>query len=180
MIVVRNRTWLISDTHFGHHGITKFGQRSTNHELIMLSNWIDRVPEVGTVLHLGDVFMGSDGNAKRWAKVVKRLPGRKFAIMGNHDKEEKLLELAGFEVIAPFEQEGVLFTHEPIATWDESLLSAYDWHTNVHGHTHANEPSLVHDGMPVPGKRYINVCVEHTNLAPIQFGSLGVSKEKPS
>lgn len=174
MIRVQNNTWLISDTHFGHSGILRFGQRPASHELIMLSEWIDRVPEDGVVLHLGDVFMGSKGKARRWAKVLSRLPGRKYVIVGNHDENLQAIEQAGFETIPPFWQDGVWFTHEPLNMVMHARLEGDEavWHTNVHGHVHANEWKDVHDGIPVPNKRYINACVEHLGLAPTQYGTL--------
>lgn len=174
MFVVHNRTWITSDSHFGHHGIIKFGQRTPNHELIMLSKWIECVRDTDKILHLGDVFMGSQGNSRRWASVVARLPGRKYVIVGNHDHNLDVLDRAGFETIPEFEQDGVLFTHEPIRIDDERDLAACEWNTNIHGHTHANEPNVEHDGVAVPGKRYINVCVEHTKMAPVQYGSLKI------
>lgn len=138
----------------------------------MLSEWIRRVGEDDTILHLGDVFLGKGGNPARWADVLARMPGRKHVILGNHDKDPKLLERAGFAVVPEFEQDGYLFTHRPISMDDERLLGALDWHTNVHGHTHANVWTPDHDGYAVPDKRYVNVCVEHTGLAPVQFWSV--------
>lgn len=39
---VTNALWVTSDTHYGHGNIVRFQQRPTNHEVIMLSNWIRR------------------------------------------------------------------------------------------------------------------------------------------
>jgi len=55
---ITNKTWLISDTHFGHKNIVQYQQRPESHEVIMLSEWIDAVGEHDDILHLGDVFMG--------------------------------------------------------------------------------------------------------------------------
>ena len=57
-IRVSNALWVWSDTHFGHKNIIKFQQRPETHEVIMLDNWIKRVPEDAQILHLGDVFLG--------------------------------------------------------------------------------------------------------------------------
>lgn len=113
---VRNSTWLISDTHFGHPNIVKYCQRPASHEAIMMSNWIDRVGEDDCILHLGDVFLGNQGNPLRWAKIIARLPGRKFLILGNHDNAKAALysEIAGFEIIPPFIHKGVAFSHRPV------------------------------------------------------------------
>ena len=189
---VTNATWVWSDTHFGHKKIVQYGQRPESHEVIMLSNWIERVGEDDVILHLGDVFMGKQGNPKRWAKVLARMPGHKYVILGNHDKDPKLLVSAGFEVINPFvwtsQWGAVAFTHRPISSmyygcpedklplqWDVDYLPG--WSINVHGHTHLN---TVHpmDGDPLAGKTYVNVCVEHTEMAPVQIGSVLSSTAK--
>ena len=183
---VSNALWVWSDTHFGHKNIVKFQARPETHEVIMLDNWIRRVPEDAQILHLGDVFMGKQGNPERWARVVSRMPGEKFLIWGNHDKAKYRLyaELAGFTVLAPFIHQGVAFTHRPItpeyAMYDEGTKTdllddpTLGWHTNVHGHIHGNAlpDCSAHDGHPVENKRYINVCVEMTDLAPRQLGSI--------
>lgn len=191
---IANRTWLVSDTHFGHKNIIKFQQRPESHEVIMLSEWIDAVREDDDILHLGDVFMGKQGSPGRWASVVARLPGRKYLLLGNHDKAPRsLYERAGFTIIEPFIHRGVAFTHRPISReypLDHEKRSAratyvlgsvtepgHGWHTNVHGHTHGNvvAPSsdpTDHDGHLIQGKTYINVCVERTAFKPIRLGSV--------
>lgn len=184
MLRVRNNTWLISDTHFGHHNIIAYQQRPASHEVIMLDNWIQRVREDDIILHLGDVFLGRQGNPKRWARVIGRLPGRKFLILGNHDKQKPSVyeDLAGFQIIEPFIQDGIAFTHRPIswqypihyrqlADRDRDVLDpGAGWHTNIHGHTHGNPHRADHDGIWIDGHRYLNVCVETTDLAPVQMG----------
>lgn len=182
---VRTNLWLISDTHFGHKNIAKFQQRPESHEVIMLSNWIDRVRDDDQILHLGDVFMGKQGNPDRWAKVISRLPGKKFVIRGNHDPtDDKLFTLAGLEVVEPFiwrpagKFEGlrVAFTHEPIGTkWSPGGFALDEWDINIHGHIHRGRfggNNRDFDGSPLPGKEYINISVEETNLSPVQLGNL--------
>lgn len=186
MIRMRNNTWLISDTHFGHHNIIAYSQRPATHEVIMLDNWITRVGEDDDILHLGDVFLGKQGNPKRWARIIARLPGRKYLILGNHDKQKPALyeDVAGFEIIDPFIERGIAFTHRPISwQWpihyrqlndrDRDILDpGAGWNTNIHGHTHNNPHRVGHDGVWVDGKRYINVSAEVTNLAPVQLGQV--------
>jgi calcineurin-like phosphoesterase family protein len=177
-----NSLWLISDTHFGHKNIVRFQARPESHEVIMLDNWIRRVPDGAVLLHLGDVFLGKQGNPERWARVISRMPGDKFLILGNHDKAKRRIyeEVAGFEIVPPFIQNGVAFSHRPITPeypmYDEGTKRdvlddvAAGWHTNVHGHTHSN--AYRPDGTFLEDKRYINVSVEVTDLAPVQLGNV--------
>jgi len=172
MLRVRNKLWLVSDTHFGHHNIIKFQQRPATHEIIMLSEWIWRVGEHDQILHLGDVVVGRGGNPKRWLTVINRLPGEKFLIKGNHDKmRDSFYEAAGFTIVPEFVYKTVAFTHRPL-TEDMYDDDGNEWTVNVHGHTHSNEYKPEHDGILLPGKVYKNVCVEHTELAPVQLGNV--------
>jgi calcineurin-like phosphoesterase family protein len=187
-VEIRNSTWIWSDTHFGHRNIIKFQQRPEGHETIMLSNWAERVHEEDTILHLGDVFLGSRGNTGRWTSILRYMPGRKYLILGNHDGYgREVYEEAGFTIIDPFIWKGVTFTHRPITKAfpghpeDDVLgvrsanLLLDDWHTNIHGHIHGNTLETNHhqdDGDPLPNKKYVNVCVEVLDLGPRQVGSL--------
>lgn len=172
MLRVNNNLWIISDTHFGHQNIIKFQQRPINHEVIMLSEWIKYVGEDDQILHLGDVFMGKDGNPARWAAVISRMPGDKYLILGNHDKANKsLYAQAGFKIVKPFCKYGFAFTHRPISLeWPHENLK--DWHTNIHGHTHGNPHRQEHDGTFFIEKDYINVCVEVMDYKPRQLGTI--------
>lgn len=197
---LRNSTWVIADTHFGHKNIIKFCQRPESHDVMMLSNWIERVGEDDDILHLGDVFLGKQGNPLRWARVMSRLPGKKYLILGNHDKQKRSVyeDIAGFEIIEPFIHLGVAFSHRPVtpefpiwagerkqkdATRQRLLQNnplpldaSAGWHTNIHGHIHGNtlaEAAERHgEAGPLPDKTYINVSVEVTNLAPVQVGQV--------
>lgn len=177
---IANNTWLISDTHFGHKNIIKFQARPESHEVIMLANWIKYVREDDYILHMGDVFMGKQGNPEKWAAVVSRLPGKKHLILGNHDKQPaSLYERAGFTIVPEFIRKGVVFTHRPVSVEypGPTADAGAWWHTNIHGHTHSNimmpasEPTE-HDGHLISGKTYLNVCVEITDFKPVQVGNV--------
>lgn len=172
---VTNRTWLISDTHFGHRNIVQFQQRPETHEVIMLSEWVRLVREDDNILHLGDVFMGSKGNQQRWAMILSRMPGNKFLILGNHDRANmpELYETAGFTIIEPFVQDGVAFTHRPISpnsAW--AAIWEGQWDKNVHGHIHLNGYQGEFGDNLIPGKFYVNLSIEATDFRPVQFGNI--------
>lgn len=174
-LVINRKIWITSDSHFGHDNIIKFGQRTKAHEVTMLANWIDRIREEDTILHLGDVAMGGPMKQVSWLKVIGRLPGKKYLVLGNHDELHHeqpyhYTDTAGFTVIPEFEQDGVVFSHRPVCHGD--LREFSEWEINVHGHTHANAFNPTHDGFPFEDKRYVNVCVEHTNMGPVQIGNL--------
>ncbi len=193
---VANKLWLISDTHFGHRNIIKFQQRPESHE-IMLSEWIKAVGPDDQILHLGDVWMKA--STWRWVAIISNLPGRKYLILGNHDKDKlQAYEDAGFTIVDPFIHRGVAFSHRPVTNeyplWAgeggrlqgvgraQSLMrgagieppAGRGWHTNIHGHIHGNVLGAIaeHDGSPLPAKKYVNVSVEATGLKPVRLGTV--------
>jgi len=164
-IKVTNKLWLISDTHFGHSNIIRYQQRPTNHEVIMLSEWIRALDEEDDILHLGDVALGKGGNAYRWLDVIERLPGTKFLILGNHDKKASVYERVGFTVIPEFTHRHIRFTHKP-------EQDPTGWSINIHGHTHGNAWRPEHDGVMYEDKTYINMSVEVRDFKPVRLGNV--------
>lgn len=80
------KTFLIGDTHFDHKNVISYCDRpfddveEMNETLI--KNWNSVVKDSDIVIHMGDIALG---NKTRTQEFVKRLKGRKWLIMGNHD-----------------------------------------------------------------------------------------------
>lgn len=160
------KTWLISDTHFGHKNIVKYCERPENHNELMVANWQKLVAPEDRIIHLGDVFMGKE--SKEFASAIfPALPGEKSLILGNHDHEtKKFYEGLGFYVCEHYKvwvphdyakMGSVVMTHYP-------LCRDYPtWKVNIHGH--------IHNQGYAPGtprkRRYVNVSVEVTDYAPV-------------
>ncbi|RMD61789.1 hypothetical protein D6833_07750 [Candidatus Parcubacteria bacterium] len=90
--------WIISDTHFGHDGILKYEpgrvdrmrkDRHRNHATWLVTRWNAVVRPDDHVLHLGDFAFKDEAE-----RVLRRLNGRITLLLGNHDKPEKMRELA--------------------------------------------------------------------------------------
>lgn len=156
------KTFLISDTHFGHANILTF--KDSNEEFIrpfksleemnetMVDNWNRVVSSDDKVYHLGDVCF-----TYRWlSDVMPRLNGTKVLIKGNHDTL-KLNQYQQYfkDVRAYWILDKYILSHIPIHP--ESLNR---WKTNIHGHLHTNR---------LADNRYINVSVEQINYTPIDF-----------
>ena len=105
------------------------------------------------VLLLGDI-----GKKEGIEKVIPKLRGRKFLILGNHDRYAKSFYKKYFEEVFThpiFVGSRVVFSHIPIPT-EPGVI-------NFHGHTH--HVSLKSD-------RHFNLCPEHHNYTPILFKKL--------
>lgn len=156
--------FLISDTHFGHKGVTQFlrddGTKlrpwDTTEEMdeALVQNWNSVVREKDKVYHLGDVVIN-----RKALQTLARLNGEKVLIKGNHDLF-RLEEYTPYfkDIRGSHPLDGMLLTHIPIHP--ESIGR---WKRNIHGHLHAhtlNDP------------RYINVAVEQINYTPISLEEL--------
>jgi calcineurin-like phosphoesterase family protein len=159
--------WFISDTHFGHKNILKWGRSqfsSTEHmDEMMVENWNSVVKKGDLVYHLGDVFFGPKDNFK---KLWPRLNGSKRLIIGNHD-DVKYLSSGGFfqktMLWRVWNDKPLLFTHVPVhpANIQERIIEKGG--INVHGHTHFNGS---------PEGPYRSVCVELNNYTPVNLEEL--------
>ena len=127
---------------------------------IMRQMWNERVAPNDKVYHLGDVAI-----PRRGLKMMEGLHGRKVLIRGNHDIFKMADYAAYFEDIRGTHKiADIILTHYPIHP--ESI--PLHWCRGIiHGHTHSNMVVL-EDG-ETPDPRFENVCIEHTNMGPIEF-----------
>lgn len=164
------RTWVTSDSHFGHQNIKAFCHRVDDVEQIMMEKWAQAVPAEDTLLHLGDLSW--KGNA--WFKnmIAPHLTGaRKLLIRGNHDHSRpSFYTQSGFKMVAPFaiHYRGWIssFSHYP---WDEKEEGIRQ-HANVirvHGHIHNNGYSA--EAFVPFLKNHINLSVEQTKYRPVNL-----------
>lgn len=169
-----SETWFFSDPHFGHEATcTKFTKPdgsplrpfkdADEMDAAMIKNWNDRVMPNDKVYVLGDVAM----KEKSMHRVLPQLLGQKTLIRGNHDifdirqflkyfREVHAIRRLDIDIVR--QAGGVVMTHIPL---HPGSLGRYG--TNVHGHLHAGD---------VPDPRYLCVCVEHTDFAPINVADL--------
>lgn len=181
--------WIISDTHFGHKNIIKFTKPDgspirpgftreptraftsfkdiEHHDETLIDRYNERVAPNDDVYFLGDF-----GHP---LSIAGRLHGKKRLILGNHDDIHKIGELAQyFESVRAWrifgEKDGfahqIVLTHFPLHA-DERKPAVR--RICVHGHIH-EKVILRPNGLPDPW--YINVCVEHTNHAPMAWEDL--------
>jgi len=172
--------FLVSDTHFGHMGVCKFTRSDGVTKLRpwddpdemnedMVEKWNAVVKPTDKVYHLGDVVM-----KVKYLDIMHRLNGDKVLIRGNHDifdmkdYAKHFRDIRGCHVV-----DGLIMTHIPL-----HLDSMGRFGTNIHGHTHANRVMKARGVDARTGDilysdeidpRYISVCVEHTDFAPISF-----------
>lgn len=173
--------FVISDHHLGHtNSWEKFKLEdgsplrpfSSNEEMneTMIERHNAKVKEQDTVYFLGDVVIN-----KRYLELVKRMNGRKILIRGNHDifKDEEYREV-GFQQIHGVRVFTDKFIMSHIPLHPDCVTERF--RVNVHGHLHANQ--VMTRSRPAPyvdtyedriDPRYLCVCVEQTDFAPLHF-----------
>lgn len=167
------RTWVVSDTHFGHENIKSFCLRPSDIESSMMEEWARAVPADDTVLHLGDLNWKSNA----WFKnmIAPHLTGaRKLLILGNHDKGRfSFYRDCGFKLTKPFKisyrDKVVSFSHYPWSEEDEAGVMPSN-EVRIHGHIHNN--GYVRNAYVPFMLNHINMSVEQTHYRPVNLAHL--------
>lgn len=180
------KTFLVSDTHFGHKGVCQFLREDgtklrpwdnpDDMDEEMIQRWNDTVSPMDKVYHLGDVVIN-----RKALKTLSKLNGDKVLIKGNHDifrlneYTEYFRDIRGYHVMNNF-----ILSHIPVHTESKGRFAG-----NIHGHLHSRvvnkqisvqeSASPPYDPRPywvmkdVPDPWYQCVCVEQTDFKPILF-----------
>lgn len=158
------RVFLTSDLHFQHKAIlrhcpgrAKVGGFDVDdveaHDKWLVSRWNERIGKKDIVYILGDFSFGSPESV---GKLLGKLNGKKFLVLGNHDKSSE--HLTGyFEQITQLKEVTfkkcnydfldedfmVFMSHYPMVTWPSKHYGC----VQLHGHCHSrlddyNEESL--------------------------------------
>ena len=155
-------TFFIADPHFGHKAVIEYENRPfvsvEEMDEAIIANWNRVTTKHDKVYLLGDLSFYPD---ERTAKIVQRLKGIKYLVLGNHDKRNVQTYYAmGFHRVYDFPiilEEFWMLSHAPLYT------NANMPYANIFGHVHGN-------------KQYTNysdqsfcVSVERINYTPIEF-----------
>lgn len=186
--------WFTSDLHLGHTNIVgesvsrwKSGYRhfSSNEDMsqTIISNINSRVDKKDTLVICGDSFMyKTKTENQKWFDMITC--ENIILVIGNHDKRAKKHLSGRFkkiisDLIFRVEDDAVEggsipihVYHYPVLSWNAKWAGkspGRQWGWHLYGHTHDNSDS----GHPDEGKFPVkNICVEHTNYAPISYKEL--------
>jgi calcineurin-like phosphoesterase family protein len=151
---------LISDTHLRHRNIAGYTGRPSNSEERIVERWRSLLGPRDQIVHLGDLALGQSAQVR---DLLAGLPGEKFLLRGNHDRQSSAYyQSLGFTLIPPFRLDFagwiVSFTHAP---HPELIQEAKQ--LNCHGHIHEKLER---------SSRLINCSVEWTAYAPVRVQHL--------
>ena len=162
------KTWLVSDTHFGHSEIIKY-QRSnyknvTDMNEQIIEQWNSKIAPNDIVIHLGDVatLMSQD----KLKVIISMLNGEKILIPGNHERPNLTLDRHYYNQVGftNVEQDiphmvigKLVLSHEPVDFIPDGYF-------NIHGHVHQGPSRELFD----KDLLRLNICMKKV-LEPLEL-----------
>lgn len=167
------KTFFISDTHFGHSNIIKFEpyyrpyKTIQEHDAALVDKWNSVVNKNDIVWHLGDFAFGSQN-----VKIASKLNGIKKLVLGNHDTAPTAQYLQYFDKLyGCASYKGFILSHVPVHS-----SQFHRFMGNIHGHLHSKRVNHATYGISSyfieEDKRYFNVSCEQIDCTPIEFSVL--------
>lgn len=167
--------FVYSDPHFDSERIIINGKRPFNNVQEMNQALIEKynatVGKQDVCYWLGDIMYGA--TKEKVAKILKQMHGRKFLIMGNHDRghSETWWASCGFEKVFSHPiydaEHFIILSHEPLEEFGNMSPII-----NYHGHIHIQNYDFENH------QQCINVCVEKTDYKPVPLVNPFITKAR--
>ncbi len=173
----KNKVFFTSDTHFNHTNIIKFCNRPFKNvdemNEALIANWNKVVSTDDFVFHLGDFCLGGAGE---WTKVLDRLNGKIYLIVGNHDLKnlrqgfthrfEKVVMQMHIEV----GNQKIYLNHCPFLCYGGAYANTWQ----LFGHVHTSKSNTGKDNGRL---RFLfpmqyDVGVDNNNFTPVSFAEV--------
>lgn len=171
-------TFFTSDTHFNHANIIRFCNRPFKDveqmNDVMIANWNSVISKDDTVFHLGDFCLGG---AAEWTKILDRLNGKIYLIMGNHDlKNIRQGFISRFEHVAmqmriEIGKKRIYLCHYPFLCFEGSYKDDV-WQLFGHVHTRRSNSGIDAGRLQYLYPTQYDVGVDNNNFTPVSFGQV--------
>lgn len=171
-------TFFTSDTHFNHVNIIRFCNRPFKDveqmNEVMITNWNNAISKDDTVFHLGDFCLGG---AAEWTKILDRLNGKIYLIMGNHDlKNIRQGFISRFEHVAmqmriEIGKKRIYLCHYPFLCFEGSYKDDV-WQLFGHVHTRRSNSGIDAGRLQYLYPTQYDVGVDNNNFTPVSFGQV--------
>ena len=169
-----SRVYFTSDTHFNHTNIISYCQRpfknvdEMNERII--ANWNEVVGENDIIFHLGDFCLGG---AAEWTRLLDRLNGKIYLIMGNHDRKNirqgfmDRFEHVAMQMHIEVGKQRIYLNHYPFLCFEGGYKNVWQ----LFGHVHTRKTNT---GIDAGRLQYLyptqyDVGVDNNNFAPVSF-----------
>ena len=177
-------TFFTSDTHFNHANIIKFCNRPFKDveqmNEVMIANWNSVIGKDDTVFHLGDFCLGG---AAEWTKILDRLNGKIYLIMGNHDlKNIRQGFISRFEHVAmqmriEIGKKRIYLCHYPFLCFEGAYKDDV-WQLFGHVHTRRSNSGIDAGRLQYLYPTQYDVGVDNNNFTPVSFGQVKIIIDK--
>ena len=180
--------YFTSDLHFYHKNIMSYSPSFRSYENAdemnekLIELWNSIVTPEDTVYNLGDLSMAA--NTKKIIEVAKRLNGKHFLILGNHDHsikkdKEKLIAMTKddgnkmFEDIRDyklltFPGIQIVLSHYPMAGWENQQHGAIMLHGHLHDYITNVKGKILNVGFDLHGRLLsLDDVVDFTKSLPV-------------
>lgn len=169
-----SRVYFTSDTHFNHSNIIHFCKRPFRdvEEMneVLIRNWNQEVGPEDIVFHLGDFCLGG---SSEWTKVLDRLNGRIYLILGNHDLKNmrqgfmNRFEQVSMQMYIHVDKQAIYLNHCPFLCFGGAYRDTWQ----LFGHVHTNRYTK---GLDTPRLSMLfptqyDVGVDNNDFRPVSF-----------
>lgn len=179
----RDKVFFTSDTHFYHTNIIEFCKRpfmdieAMNETLI--ANWNKVVGTNDIVFHLGDFCLG---DSAKWNRLLDRLNGEIYLILGNHDLKNfrksyaERFKSVAMQMNIEVDNQKICLNHYPFLCYDGS----YDGVWQLFGHVHTNRNHTGNDTarLKMLFPTQYDVGVDNNDFTPVSFAQVKEVIEK--
>ena len=169
-----SRVYFTSDTHFNHTNIISYCQRPFRNVEEMneriIANWNEVVGEDDIIFHLGDFCLG--GSAE-WTRLLNRLNGKIYLIMGNHDRKNirqgfmDRFEHVAMQMHIEVGKQRIYLNHYPFLCSEGGYKDV--WQLFGHVHTRKSNTGIDAGRLQYLYPTQYDVGVDNNNFAPVSF-----------
>jgi len=173
-----SEVFFTSDLHFRHGNIIKYCKRPfetvQDQTEKLIENWNKTVPDTATVFILGDFAFATKN---QWRGFLNRMTGKKYLILGNHDRYEDIptemfediIDLAKVSIkIKEHEWKTFILSHRPILCWEGSNDGSIMLYGHVHTCTNPEvDETIDSELIKLMPKNSWDVGVDNNNYTPV-------------
>ena len=176
-------TFFTSDTHFNHTNIIRFCNRPFRNvdemNETIVANWNATIGMDDTVFHLGDFCLGG---AAEWTRLLDRLNGRIYLILGNHDlKNIRQGFLGRFEHVAmqmriEIGKRKIYLCHYPFLCFEGGYKDV--WQLFGHVHTRKSNTGIDAGRLQYLYPTQYDVGVDNNDFTPVSYEQVRTKIQK--
>ena len=173
-IFTGNKVYFTADTHFNHANIIKFCNRPFNDveqmNETLINNWNCVVSKDDTVFHLGDFCLGG---AAEWTRLLDRLNGKIYLILGNHDLKNirqgfiQRFEHVSMQMFITVDKQKIYLSHYPFLCFEGGYKEV--WQLFGHVHTRKNNTGIDAERLQYLYPTQYDVGVDNNDFKPVSF-----------